>query len=242
MHALNELDKPIQTIPLDPKTRPFALSYSPYGVSIRDAVRDARMAIGPFRLLDGRLAPALETEPARKASIDPPAASTVPDAPMSEEAPRDTSPVGGSPQAVDEPMGGSGLTPPSSPPQFPRQPITPKRQASLLQSTAPPTVDGPFSTCVAETLIIGPNGIMSLAPTPTISRVERLCKERNMDAAIALVDDERRKGRRGEVDADKVSHPLFALQRWLTMKDHASRHSPVPSPLPCSAAVLERPV
>jgi hypothetical protein len=106
--------------------------------------------------------------------------------------------------ANEDPPAGSGLTPPSSPPPFRRQPITPNRGSSLLQVTAP-TFRGPFSTAVAESLIVGPNGIQSLAPTPVILKVERLCEERQMTEAIALVDDERRKGRRGEVDADKVS-------------------------------------
>jgi hypothetical protein len=62
---------------------------------------------------------------------------------------------------------------------------------------------------VAETLIVGPNGIMSLAPTPTVLRLEKLCTERRMEEAIALVDEERRKGRRGEIDADKASRRRF---------------------------------
>ena len=201
---MNDLDKPVQTIPLDPTLKPFRLSYSPYGVSIRDATRDARLGTSAFRLLGGRLGSQLShTEVQEQAEDAAPAnATALPDDAAAAVTDKDTD----APEShVDEPMGGSGLTPPSSPPQFPRQPITPKRQASLLQSTAPPTIDGPFSTCVAETLIIGPNGIMSLAPTPVILKVEKLCGDRDMDSAIVMVDEERRKGRRGEVDADKVS-------------------------------------
>jgi hypothetical protein len=185
----------VQTIQLDPKLQPFTLSYSPYGISIRDAVRDARLGVSPFRLLHDAQ-DSIKPKTQETTTIEGEEGEEVMMFGSLEDATTDAAP--------EEPMGGSGLTPPSSPPQFPRQPITPKRQASLLQSTAPPTLDGPFSTCVAETLIIGPNGIMSLAPIPTITKVEQLCKARNMDGAIAMVDEERRKGRRGEVDADKV--------------------------------------
>lgn len=68
-----------------------------------------------------------------------------------------------------------------------------------------PIAKGPFSTCVAETLVVGPNGIMSLTPLPSVLRLEELCRREMTDEAISLVDDERRKGRRGEVDSDKVS-------------------------------------
>jgi hypothetical protein len=54
---------------------------------------------------------------------------------------------------------------------------------------------------------------MSLAPTPTVLRLEKLCRERRMEEAIALVDEERRKGRRGEIDADKASRRRFGFPR-----------------------------
>lgn len=199
--------------------------------------------VAPFRLLGDRakdVPPVLTrvSELGNDGDVKPEIGSLPdPAQPSAEECPLGTSPAQAPPE---EPMGGSGLTPPSSPPQFPRQPITPKRQASLLQSTAPPTLDGPFSTCVAETLIVGPHGIMSLAPTPTIVRVEQLCKNRDMDGAIALVDDERRKGRRGEVDADKVRPCPSTASFDVLMTGNTPGHCPVLAPLPGTAAILER--
>ena len=119
----------------------FTLSYSPYGISIRDRVRDQKMANVKFPLLGARL---------------------------------------GKP---NDPTSGSGLTPPSSP------------QPAVL----------PFSTTVAETLIVGPDGLQALFPTPVLLRLEQLCHERRLDEAAALVDEERRKGKRGEIEGDKVS-------------------------------------
>lgn len=46
---------------------------------------------------------------------------------------------------------------------------------------------------------------MSLAPLSPVLKLEEMCKRGLNDEAIALVDDERRRGRRGEVDSDKVS-------------------------------------
>jgi pentatricopeptide repeat protein len=53
---------------------------------------------------------------------------------------------------------------------------------------------------VAETLIVGPNGVCALFPTSNLLRLEALCRERRIDEAISLVDEERRKGRRGETN------------------------------------------
>jgi hypothetical protein len=66
------------------------------------------------------------------------------------------------------------------------------------------TTKDPFSTTIAETLLVGSNGVMAISPIPVVLKVEALCEEKNLDAAVQLVDDERRKGRRGEIDGDKV--------------------------------------
>jgi uncharacterized membrane-anchored protein len=53
---------------------------------------------------------------------------------------------------------------------------------------------------------------MSLAPLPPVLKLEELCRRGSTDEAIALVDEERRRGRRGEVDSDKVSSVILILQ------------------------------
>jgi hypothetical protein len=121
---------------------------------------------------------------------------------------------------IEEPSSGSGLTPPSSPTPFQRQPIAPTRTSSLLKATAPTPRGGPFSLAVSETLLVGPNGIQSLAPTPTIIRVEVCCANDQLDQAIALVDEERRKGRRGEIDSDKVTHQGTLRYLHLLLASH----------------------
>ena len=194
IHAISDLDRPVQTIQLDPSFNSFSISYSPYCVSARDVIRDDRMRTGRITLLEGKLAP--EQVSARKHDERP--GDELPPG-QSPPPPPDTSPV------HEEPPSGSGLTPPSSPPPpSTRKPTLPARESSLIQATAP-TSRGPFSTSVAETLIVGPHGIQAVAPTPIVLRLEQLCTERRTEEAMAAVDNERRKGRRGEMEGDKVS-------------------------------------
>lgn len=186
---------------LDPAFNARALSYSPYGISMRNVLRDRRMSSSSLLLLGGVLAPPGSTvqtssSPEVSTSIQP-STNTVPDGPS---------------PTTEEPPSGSGLTPPSSPPTFSRQPIAPTRSSSLLRLD-PKSAMGPFSTAIAETLAIGPNGIQSLSPTPVILRVEQLCAQRRMEDAIKEVDEERRKGRRGEIEGDKVSYAADAFRQ-----------------------------
>ncbi|ORY34108.1 hypothetical protein BCR39DRAFT_518520 [Naematelia encephala] len=201
VHSLSDLEKPVQTVSLDPSFAAFTLAYSPYGVSVRDLVRDERMNLAHLLLLGGKLAPP-ETIPSYELSN------------VDKQAP--TPPQLISPEH-EEPPSGSGLTPPSSPKPFARQPITPKRNSSLIQATAP---RGPFSTTVAETLIVGRDGIQSFAPISILLKLEILCAEGKMDEAIVLVDDERRKGRRGEIDADKATHQATLRLMHLLLACH----------------------
>jgi len=176
----------VQVIPVDVGFTAIGLSYSPYGVTLRDKTRDARMAAGRMLLLSDKLT-------SGEKSV------TIPDSLASEELAR---PMDQMSPMSEEPEGGSGLTPPSSPGPFNRQPITPTRSSSLLQANAP--VKGPFSKAIAETLLVGPNGLQAVSPFPVVLTLERLCAERRTDEAIAVVAEERRKGRRGELEGGKV--------------------------------------
>lgn len=212
IHSLNDLDNVVQVIPVDVGFTGICLSYSPYGVTVRDKTRDARMAAGRMLLLTDKL------------SLGDKATTVSESLPMEELVP----PTGQLSPMSEEPEGGSGLTPPSSPGPFNRQPITPTRSSSLLQTNAP--VKGPFSKAIAETLLVGPNGLQAVSPMPIVIKLERLCEERRIDEAIAVVDEERRKGRRGEIEGDKVSsEPLFLT--WLTRIGDTSGYSSVPSPV-----------
>lgn len=198
VHSLADLDKPVQTIQLESDSAPFNLTYSPYGIAIRDLVRDNRMEMSRMLLLGPALLP--ETNTGARDAASPPPLDTKDSADSLQEPPDLASPP------IEEPASGSGLTPPSSPKPFQRQPIAATRSTSLLRASAPQSRGGPFSTAVAETLVVGPNGLQSFSPTPVILRLEGLCAEGEMEEAIALVDEERRKGRRGEIDADKSTH------------------------------------
>lgn len=192
IHSINELDHPVQTISLEPTLGTFQLSYSPYGVAIRDFIRDERMATASFTLLSGKLSPIkpVLALPSPESKSD---TELGPDADTAET--RSESPN-------EEPLPGSGLTPPSSP-KFKRQPVKVSSEPSLLTMSSGPR-DVPTSSTIAETLLIGRHSVQGLTPTPPILRLEQLCAERKMDEAIALVDEERRKGRRGEIEGDKV--------------------------------------
>lgn len=191
---MNELDQPAQTISLDPALEIRSLSYSPYGISIRDVILDKRLSTSPFTLLSGKLTP-LHAEKSPSLKSSEPEAGTTPDVPRPEA-------VAEQPPS-EEPEAGSGLTPPSSP-KFKRQPIVAPNNSSLL-SQAGQARGSQFSSAIAETLLIGPHTVCGLTPTSIVVRLEQLCDERRMDEAMTLVDDERRKGRRGEIEADKVS-------------------------------------
>ncbi|TXT15581.1 hypothetical protein VHUM_00084 [Vanrija humicola] len=186
IHSLADLEQPAQTISLDADFATFGLSYSPYGISIRDMVRTERLGTSRFTLLSGKLAPVVESVP-----------ETTSDQELS---------------ANEEPPSGSGLTPPSSP-KFERQPINPPTGSSLLsaggQSAASTSRAAPPATAIAETLLVGRQSVQGLTPTPVVLRLEHLCSQRRMEEAIALVDDERRKGRRGEFDGDKATHSAY---------------------------------
>ena len=199
IHKLDDLEKPVQTVEADTSLAAIGLCYSPYGIAVRDMLRDERLKTGRMLLLSDPLAPSQVPTGTRPVESPPQGDLTVMSPGESDAASPEPMPL-----ISDEPLAGSGLTPPSSPPNFARQPIVTKRQSSLLQATAPPP-RGPFSTTITETLVFGPNAIYSLAPAPVILQVEKLCGERRMDEAVAAVDEERRRGRRGEVDVDKVS-------------------------------------
>ena len=210
--SLANLENPAQIISLGPAFAAFGLSYSPYGVAIRDVVRDERMEIVRILLLSGKLAPSLPSSRAASSNAVPPVLASCTTSALASP-PNDvvaSPPAIEEPEVLEEPESGSGLTPPASPTPFARQPIPPTRASSLLGATAPQShavlSRMPFSTAIAETLVIGPNGIQSLSPTPTVLKLERLCAASKMDEATAVVDDERRRGRRGEVDADKATH------------------------------------
>ncbi|WWC89446.1 uncharacterized protein L201_004370 [Kwoniella dendrophila CBS 6074] len=196
IHTLSDLEKPSQVITLEPGLNAFSLTYSPYGISIRDTLRDARLTSHTLKLLGSKLIPAKPIETPKLPDVEDSSNDLSADEGLS--TPDVVSP------SIEDPPSGSGLTPPSSPKSSittKQQPVTPQRGSSL------PSSNGPFSTAVSETLIIGPNNIISLLPSNTIMKLENLCSsERQFDQAILLVDDERRRGRRGEIDVDKITH------------------------------------
>lgn len=193
---MDDLEQPAQIITLDPSLDIRTLSYSPYGISIRDVIRDERLSTSPLTLLSGKLTPPQDDKsPPESPEVLETRSESSPDVTRPEPQPER--------RTNDEPEAGSGLTPPSSP-KFKRQPIVAPKNSSLL-SQAGASRGSQISSAVAETLLIGPHTVCGLTPTPAIIRLEQLCVDRKMDEAISLVDDERRKGRRGEIEADKVS-------------------------------------
>ncbi|WRT66239.1 uncharacterized protein IL334_003192 [Kwoniella shivajii] len=199
IHSLNDLEKPIQTIKLESTLDAFGITYSPYGVSVRDLIRDERMTPYRLKLLGGTSSTVSKDVVAQQASLDEGVVESNDHAePLSPDV---TSPIN------EDPPSGSGLTPPSSPIPLIKAPITPQRNASLQTSAASSNTNrGPFSTAIAETMIISPHSILSLIPTSIIMKLEGFYTERQFDQAITLVDEERRKGRRGEIDVDKSTH------------------------------------
>lgn len=163
------------------------------------------MTKGPFTLLSGKLESSspLPTWGISLGGPVPPPDDSVPEEALDNIEPEEE----GSTTPNEDPPSGSGLTPPSSP-KFKKQELKPPGVSSLLSS--PPAVPGkvPFSSAIAETLLVGRHKVWGLTPTPPIIRLERLCAERKVDQAADLVDEERRRGRRGEIEVDKVGDSI----------------------------------
>ncbi|WWC70320.1 uncharacterized protein I206_104270 [Kwoniella pini CBS 10737] len=211
IHSLADLEKPSQIITLETGLNAFGLTYSPYGISVRDLYRDERVSTYSLKLLGGKLTP-----PKPIAETNLPKEDTsmnVENSQIQDEAlnPDVISPIN------EDPPSGSGLTPPSSPKLHRHQPVTPQRGSSLVAST---TGTKPFSKAVSETLIVSPNSIISLLPIGTMMKVEKLCSESHFDQAITIVDEERRKGRRGEIDVDKTTHHISMKYLHLYLAIH----------------------
>nr|XP_018263192.1 uncharacterized protein I303_04685 [Kwoniella dejecticola CBS 10117]OBR85350.1 hypothetical protein I303_04685 [Kwoniella dejecticola CBS 10117] len=212
IHSLADLEKPSQIITLDPGLKAFGLTYSPYGISVRDLYRDERVSTSSLKLLGGKLAPSRHIEDAKLPQEELPDTSNLVQNPEEALTPDVVSPMN------EDPPSGSGLTPPSSPKPHRHQPITPQRNSSLHPGIAANT--GPFSMAVSETLILSPNSITGLLPTSTMMKVEKLCSERHLEEAINLVDEERRRGRRGEIDVDKSTHHTSMKYLHLYLASH----------------------
>jgi hypothetical protein len=100
-----------------------------------------------------------------------------------------------------EPPSGSGFSPtllPLDPPGLEGRPAY-LSQGSFGAATRPST------TTIAETLIYMDDGVLAVTPKSWLLVADNLIQQGKLDEAIKLTEVERKKGKRGEIDGDKVS-------------------------------------
>jgi hypothetical protein len=69
----------------------------------------------------------------------------------------------------------------------------------------------PATTTIAETLLFTDDAVIAIAPRSWLLNADALIDSGNLDEAVKLTEVQRRKGKRGEIDGDKVSSAGRAL-------------------------------
>ncbi len=79
--------------------------------------------------------------------------------------------------------------------------LTQAMQRTASQSRLPL---GPFTTTVAETLLVMTDSIVAIAALAWVIKAEQLLDAGQTEDCVRLVEEERRKSKRGEIDGDRV--------------------------------------
>lgn len=72
---------------------------------------------------------------------------------------------------------------------------------------------GPFTTTIAETLLVMTDSIVAIAALAWIIKAEQLLDAGKTEECVRLVEEERRKSKRGEIDGDRVSRKSMMIFR-----------------------------
>lgn len=68
----------------------------------------------------------------------------------------------------------------------------------------------PFTTLLTETLIHTDDAIITMSPKTWVVVADELIEQGQLDEAMAMLDAERKRRKRGEVEGDKVGPPSFS--------------------------------
>ncbi len=98
----------------------------------------------------------------------------------------------------DPPAGAQDATPSTGPESL----LT----ASIRQAPArSKTPAGPFTTTIAETLLVMSDSVVAIAALAWIIKAEQMLDAGQTEECVRLVDEEKRKSRRGDIDGERVS-------------------------------------
>jgi hypothetical protein len=176
----------LQTIILPLGAVPMHLTSNPYGVATPNRLRDDKLAALSTKIIPSPRPPA---ELPRLRSDD-----NLLDA-----------------ETPFEPPPGSGLSPQ----------LLPFDSSRLGHQTLNVTPDSsgsasrPATTTIAETLLFTDDAVIAIAPRSWLLSADALIDSGNLDEAVKLTEIQRRKGKRGEIDGDKVGlldHAPFTLR------------------------------
>jgi hypothetical protein len=172
----------LQTIALPLGANPLHLTSNPYGIATPNRQRDDKLAARSTKIIPSPRPPA---ELPRLRSDD-----NLLDA-----------------ETPFEPPPGSGL----SPPFFPVDSSRLDHRPPMISQDSSGSASRPATTTIAETLLFTDDAVIAIAPRSWLLNADALIDSGNLDEAVKLTEVQRRKGKRGEIDGDKVSSDGRAL-------------------------------
>jgi len=166
----------LQTITMPIDIIPLRLTSNPYGIAAPNRLRDDKMAAKSHRIIP------LPRPPAELPRL------------TSDENLLDAS-------TPFEPPPGSGLSPPLLPIDLPLH--SDGRPAFISQDSSGNT-SRPATTTIAETLLFTDDSVIAITPRSWLLNADAMIDQGKLDEAVKMTEIQRRKGKRGEIEGDKV--------------------------------------
>lgn len=166
----------LQTIALPLGSVPVHLTSNPYGVATPNRLRDDKLAARSTRIIPSPRSPAGLP---RLRSDD-----NLLDA-----------------ETPFEPPPGSGLSPPLLPVDTSRS----LNRPPMITQDSSAITSRPATTTIAETLLYTDDAVIAITPRSWLLNADTLIEAGKIDEAVKMTETQRRKGKRGEIDGDKVS-------------------------------------
>jgi hypothetical protein len=168
----------LQTIIMPMDTIPLRLTSNPYGIAAPNRLRDDKMTAKSHRII-----------PLPRPLAELPRLT-------SDENLLDAS-------TPFEPPPGSGLSPPLMPVDIPSHPEV--RPALISQDSCGNALR-PATTTIAETLLYTEDSVIAITPRSWLLIADAMIDQGKLDDAVKMTEIQRRKGKRGEIEGDKVRH------------------------------------
>jgi len=168
----------LQTITMPIDIIPLRLTSNPYGIAAPNRLRDDKMAAKSHRIIPLPRPPA---ELPRLTSDDNLLDASTP----------------------FEPPPGSGLSPPLLPIDLPLQL---NDRPALVSKDSSGNALRPATTTIAETLLYTEDSVIAITPRSWLLNADAMIDQGKLDEAVKMTEIQRRKGKRGEIEGDKVRH------------------------------------